>query len=75
LESVASQKGVSERANIDVGEGPINILGDLEYSDIIYVANEYSSDISVIDAVRGTVINTIPVGDNPLYTMPERFFH
>lgn len=52
--------------NIEVGSKPIHIFGDLT-SNRIYVANENSNTVSVVDTSNNTVIKDIPVGDFPQY--------
>ncbi|TAN19863.1 MAG: YncE family protein [Actinomycetota bacterium] len=46
---------------VPVGNNPFGVAYDSANNDI-YVANEYSSDVSVIDGSTNTVIATVPVG-------------
>ncbi len=50
---------------IQVGSSPTGI-GVNTQTNKIYVANEFSNTVSVIDATTNTVIKTIPVGTRPL---------
>ncbi|MGH9171821.1 MAG: fibronectin type III domain-containing protein [Acidimicrobiales bacterium] len=52
-------------ATIPVGAAPEAIAVDAS-RDIVYVANQSSNDVSVIDGTTDTVVATIPVGTSPL---------
>jgi YVTN family beta-propeller protein len=50
---------------IPVGSQPFGVAVSLDGSKV-YVANTFSSSVSVIDTVTNTVIATIPVGSPPI---------
>ncbi|MEO0073811.1 MAG: YncE family protein [candidate division WOR-3 bacterium] len=49
---------------LEVGRGPVALAFDSVQARL-YVANQNSNSVSVVDAARNQVIATIPVGDHP----------
>ncbi len=63
----AKNIAIGYTATIDVGSNPYQVsspvtVGDNQY---IYVANQGSDDVSVIDKNTGDIVATIPVGSEP----------
>lgn len=50
---------------IAVGDGPIE-LQLVESLNLLFVTNQISNTVSIIDTISETVINTVPVGTSPI---------
>lgn len=55
---------------IPVGENPSGVAVSGS-GELVFVANTYSNNVSVISARTLSVISTIPVGDRPLFVAPS----
>jgi YVTN family beta-propeller protein len=55
---------IAVTATIPVGSGPGGVAADRK-TKTIYVANDFSSTVSVISGRTNTVTATVPVGDGP----------